>query len=203
MNTSNPFDKFEEELLIRNSQQEEKDLRANFWWRLLAWFIDFVIIFFVTFFLMKFINPDNELIQNMKIIDFEMSNSERLTLVMYQLQVSLIVTVLYALMDILLAFTPGKIVLGLKIANEDGTIAPLSKLAYRKGLLLIIESVALIPLIAPETLNISQILSTVLMLVFIISCLFALGDKKQTLHDMIAKTAVFKIRNIKEVENNV
>ncbi len=94
-----------------------------------------------------------------------------------------------------MARTPGKMLLGIIIANADGSPAGTDVLLKR---FLLKEGYNLLNFLA-LVLSIS-LLSTIGGLwsfVFLIGCFFALGEKKQALHDQIAKSAVLKASAIK------
>jgi len=99
-------------------------------------------------------------------------------------------SILYNLLEAIKGYTLGKLMLGLQIGNEDGTKAPIGTLFLRyaiKNIGMILSFLALIPfLIWIGTF------SWLASLVVFIGCFFAIGAKKQALHDMIGKTAVFK-----------
>jgi uncharacterized RDD family membrane protein YckC len=97
---------------------------------------------------------------------------------------------LYSLIEAFTGASPGKMVLKLKVGLEDGRNAPLASYVSRwavKYAGTLIGLVALLPGLA--------LLGTVGSLagfVIFIGCFLVLGDKRQALHDMAAKTAVFK-----------
>jgi uncharacterized RDD family membrane protein YckC len=96
---------------------------------------------------------------------------------------------LYSLIEAFTGASPGKMVLKLKIGLEDGRNAPLGTYVSRwavKYAGTLIGLVALMPGLA--------LLGTIGSLagfVIFIGCFLVLGDKRQALHDMAAKTAVF------------
>lgn len=82
-----------------------------------------------------------------------------------------LVYVIFVLMEVFMGQTPGKMILGIKIKNQDGADAGTWALSIR----------ALV-----------KLLLSFGFWIFFIGCLFVLGVKKQAIHDMIGKTAVFK-----------
>ncbi|GIV56644.1 MAG: hypothetical protein KatS3mg040_1412 [Candidatus Kapaibacterium sp.] len=105
---------------------------------------------------------------------------------------------LYSLMEIAYGATLGKMALGIKIANADATTASTGTLATRwfikSGL------ASLLNLLATLTAaSILSTLATIVGIVIFIGCFFVLGANRQALHDMIAKTAVYRRRDIRQV----
>lgn len=91
--------------------------------------------------------------------------------------------------------TPGKMMIGLKNANAEGTAGTVGTFFGRAA----IKYIHLIFYILSGILGIGFIytLGSILGLVVFIGCFFVLGERKQAFHDMIAKTAVFKKDQIK------
>ena len=97
---------------------------------------------------------------------------------------------LYSLIEAFTGASPGKMVLKLKIGVEDGRQAPVSTYAARwavKYAGTLIGLLALMP-----GLHLLSAVGSLAGFVIFIGCFLVLGDKKQALHDMAAKTAVFK-----------
>jgi uncharacterized RDD family membrane protein YckC len=97
---------------------------------------------------------------------------------------------LYSLIEAVTGASPGKMVLGLRVGREDGRQATRGIYARRwavkfsgslLGLLGAIPGIYVAGLLAPAA-----------GLVVFAGCFFALGDKRQALHDLAAKTAVFR-----------
>ena len=96
---------------------------------------------------------------------------------------------LYSLIEALTGASPGKMVLKLKIGFEDGRNAPASTYVARWAVKYsgtLIGMVALMP-----GLHLLGTVGTLAGFVIFIGCFLVLGDKRQALHDMAAKTAVF------------
>jgi uncharacterized RDD family membrane protein YckC len=96
---------------------------------------------------------------------------------------------LYSLIEAFTGASPGKMVLKLKIGFEDGRNAPLGTYVSRwavKYAGTLIGLVALLP-----GLGLLSTVGTLAGFVIFIGCFLVLGDKRQALHDMAAKTAVF------------
>lgn len=97
----------------------------------------------------------------------------------------------YLSTEIFNAATPGKQLMKLKIKNEDGTDADQSVLQKRWAIKC---SGTLITLIGNiTTLGIFAFVGGVVGLIIFLGCFLVLVEGRQTLHDKIAKTAVFKI----------
>jgi uncharacterized RDD family membrane protein YckC len=91
--------------------------------------------------------------------------------------------------------TPGKMMLGLKNADQDGTAGGVGVFVGRAA----IKYIHMLFYIISGILGVS-ILTTVgsiLGLVVFIGCFFVLGQNRQAFHDMIAKTAVFRKNEIR------
>jgi uncharacterized RDD family membrane protein YckC len=84
----------------------------------------------------------------------------------------------------------GKKLLKIRIKAEDGSDAGTDKLLTRAG---VKYSPAILGLIGGFThIGVITSLSSLANLVIFIGCLMVLGAKRQAIHDMVAKTAVFK-----------
>lgn len=91
--------------------------------------------------------------------------------------------------------TPGKMLLKIKNANQDGTAANSSVLWIRA---LLKYSGTILALLAGVTsVAILGTLGSLAGLAIFVGCFFTLGDKKQALHDIVAKTIVLKKEDIK------
>jgi len=86
--------------------------------------------------------------------------------------------------------TPGKMLLKIKNANQDGTAAAGGTLWVRA---LLKYSGTILALLAGVTsVAILGTIGSIAGLIIFIGCFFVLGDKRQAIHDLVAKTAVFK-----------
>ena len=95
----------------------------------------------------------------------------------------------YASLEIFLAQSLGKMLLKIKIMDEGGTPAPMGQLVTRY---LVKYSASIIGLLVGLTgIAVLGWLQTLAGLAVFIGCFFVLGEKRQALHDMAAKTAVF------------
>jgi uncharacterized RDD family membrane protein YckC len=100
-----------------------------------------------------------------------------------------LIGVVYFLLEGFTGYTLGKLILGIRIANDDGTAAGVGKLLYRY---LVKNSNSVLALLAVFTgVHALATLGNVAGLLIFVGCFFTLGVKRQAFHDMIAKTAVY------------
>lgn len=92
--------------------------------------------------------------------------------------------------------TPGKRALGLQIGTDDGRVAERSRIVLRWalknaptlfGFLSVVVSLG-----APRVGQMVELLSNLSGLVVVAGCVLAIGSHHQALHDMLAKTAVYR-----------
>ncbi|NJM94683.1 MAG: RDD family protein [Cytophagales bacterium] len=106
-----------------------------------------------------------------------------------------ILAILYFLTEVFMARTPGKMLLGIIIANADGSPAGTDVLLKR---FLLKEGYHALNFLALAlSFSLLSTIGGLWSLVFFIGCFFALGEKKQALHDQLVKSAVFKASAIK------
>ena len=111
--------------------------------------------------------------------------------------VGIIINILFAavvLMEAVTGQTPGKMMLGIKNANADATKASISVLSGRAGIKFIFYIFRLISFLTGIAMIGS--LGTIAGFIIIAGCLLVLGKAKQSVHDRIFKTAVFKTRAV-------
>jgi uncharacterized RDD family membrane protein YckC len=97
---------------------------------------------------------------------------------------------LYSLIEALTGASPGKMVMKLKIGTEDGRTAPLSTYLTRWAVKYSSQILSVLALITGIGV-LSQVGSLAGLVIFV-GCFLVLGAKRQAIHDMVAKTAVFK-----------
>jgi uncharacterized RDD family membrane protein YckC len=105
-----------------------------------------------------------------------------------------IVAVLYGLIEAFTGASPGKMVLKLKIGYEDGRPAPISVYATRwavKNIGALLSALGLI-----TGMSFLGTLGSLGGFVIFVGCFMVLGEKKQAIHDLAAKTAVFKVSDL-------
>ncbi len=111
--------------------------------------------------------------------------------------IAAVVAFLYSFTEVLAAATPGKMMLGIKIANADATAASTSTLATRwfvkTGLSTVLNVLGTV-----TAASILSTLATIIGFVIFVGCFFVLGANRQALHDIIAKTAVYRRENIQD-----
>jgi len=108
-----------------------------------------------------------------------------------------LIWVIYFLMEGFTGFTLGKLILGVRIANQDGTQAAVGTLLGRYAIKNIGSLTSVAALLVG--INLLATLGNVAGLVVFVGCFLALGAKKQALHDQIMKTAVYPKESIKAV----
>ena len=97
---------------------------------------------------------------------------------------------LYSLIEAFAGASPGKMVLKLKVGLEDGRQASVSTYVARwavKYVGTLLGMVALLP-----GLRLLGTLALPAAVVIFLGCFLVLGDKRQALHDIAARTAVFR-----------
>ena len=97
---------------------------------------------------------------------------------------------LYSLIEAFAGASPGKMLLKLKVGFEDGRQAPVSTYVARwavKYAGTLLGVVALFP-----GLHLLGPLAPLATVVIFLGCFLVLGDKRQALHDIAARTAVFR-----------
>lgn len=105
--------------------------------------------------------------------------------------ISTLIPLIYTLLEIFKAATPGKMILKLRIANPDGSPADQATLGKRWAFK---YSTNLLQVLAILTgIGLLFMLSGIAGLVVFVGCFFCIGAARQALHDKIANTAVFKI----------
>lgn len=102
--------------------------------------------------------------------------------------------VLYSLLEALSGASPGKMILGLKVANQDGTSAGVSKKLLRwtvkySGVLFAFAA-------ALTSIAILEHLGSIAALAIVVGCFFVLGAARLSFHDMASGTAVYKKSDI-------
>ena len=101
----------------------------------------------------------------------------------------------YFLLEGFTGYTLGKLMLGIRIANADGTQAPVSKLLLRWA---VKNNNFILSVLAVVTgISVFRTLGSLGGLVFFIGCFLALGASKQALHDRICDTAVWPKNMVK------
>ena len=134
---------------------------------------------------------DQEIIK-MAVDDFITSQTS--TLILGQL-----IPLLYYSLELFIAASLGKLIMGLRIANEDRTPAETGTLMTRYLVKNLAGIVGLIGLVAGLNFLLFNI-SPLLIFILFIGYFFILGQKRQGLHDKFSKTAVYLKEDIKTEE---
>ena len=105
------------------------------------------------------------------------------------LQELVLIGFLIMIMEGLTGQTPGKMLLGIKNGNQDGSNASTSTLFTRT----LIKNISSVLSFVAVTSSISIIgtIGSFLGFIIFIGCFFTLGKSKQSIHDLISKTAVY------------
>ncbi len=101
-----------------------------------------------------------------------------------------IVSLLYWLLEVFSAASPGKMILGIKIRNADSSPASTNTLATRYAVKNVVTVAGLLTLLTG--IQMIATLGNILGFIVFIGLFFVFGANRQALHDMIAKTAVYK-----------
>lgn len=105
-------------------------------------------------------------------------------------------SIAYSLVELFTGASPAKHILGIVAAHEDRRQGDIALYAKRW---LIRTSPSLVSIISLITgVTVLSWLSNLLALAFLVGCFFVLGEKKQALHDMLAKTAIFHKEDVIE-----
>ncbi len=100
------------------------------------------------------------------------------------------VTLIVSLMEIFAAATPAKMLLGISIRDAVGVKASAGALAQRWTFKHIGSVLFIAWSFSPNLVLV--LIASLVSLVFFVGCFFCLGERRLALHDMFAKTAVFR-----------
>lgn len=180
------------------------ELRQGFGLRFAAVLIDFVILWLITTLIMQFsdfnelINQFNEILKEAQTdpdmlkeaMDFFFEN------IMFYYLFSTLFTLCYYLTEVLLEGSPGKLILRLRIGSADGQHPEYGKLIIRFIIKHSFYLVLILSLLTKNTLL--YLLTFVVFVIIAIGFLFVFSYKRQALHDIIAGTAVYKLKDLNE-----
>lgn len=189
------YDQF---MRLHFGENYEYGFRAQFGIRFAAYIIDVMLIFIVSLIIGYFLGYNNEIITKgyTAFMDPQFSKGFSKNIA----PISLILTIVYVAMEIGMATSFGKMILGLQIASHTREDADTNQLIIRTSLKHFSIIFVAIPLfikdIPTSTELILSSLNSIYALLFTVSCLFAFGIKRQALHDILAKTAIYKKSNI-------
>jgi uncharacterized RDD family membrane protein YckC len=103
---------------------------------------------------------------------------------------SMLAYIIFLVMEGITGQTPGKMILKIQVKNEDGSKASTGTLMIRAALKNVYYVMAL--LAGVTGLAFLLLIGQLGALAIFVGCFFVLGEKKQSFHDMAAKTAVYK-----------
>jgi uncharacterized RDD family membrane protein YckC len=102
---------------------------------------------------------------------------------------AIVIAAVYFLIEGLTGYTLGKLILGIRVANADGTAAPVGRLLGRFA---IKNSNSILLVLSLFTgIQALVLLGRVAGLIVFVGCFLALGVSKQALHDRLMGTAVY------------
>jgi uncharacterized RDD family membrane protein YckC len=102
---------------------------------------------------------------------------------------AIVIAAVYFLIEGFTGYTLGKLILGIRVANADGTAAPVGRLLGRFA---IKNSNSILLVLSLFTgVQALVLLGRVAGLIVFVGCFLALGVSKQALHDRIMGTAVY------------
>jgi uncharacterized RDD family membrane protein YckC len=102
---------------------------------------------------------------------------------------TLLVMVLYGLIEAFTGASPGKMILKLKIGTDDGRTAPTSTYVTRWAVKYSSSILSTLGLLTG--LGFLGTIGSLAGLVILVGCFMVLGASKQAIHDLAAKTAVY------------
>jgi uncharacterized RDD family membrane protein YckC len=103
---------------------------------------------------------------------------------------ALLASFIYSLLEAFTGLTVGKLLLGIRIKNDDGTEGNTSLYLKRWAIKNINTLCGIVALFTGMSFLSS--IGGLCGLIIFIGCFFALGEKRQALHDTLAKTAVYR-----------
>jgi uncharacterized RDD family membrane protein YckC len=171
--------------------------RVGFGTRLGAAIIDWIIVNIITIFIMYLtgffdviMGMVNEIAEHSNNIEFITEQIEQFSLENISFFVLIyLINLVYYFLEVMIGASVGKMILHIQIAKADRTAGTFKELLNRY---LIKHSDTIFNLLATLTfISILDLLSFLAFVVIFIGCFFVLGDQRQALHDMIAKTAVY------------
>ena len=114
----------------------------------------------------------------------------------YLILIALITTfgIIYNLIEGFFGASPGKMIMGLQVANANGSRGDLNLFMKRWFIKNANAVLVIINLIVANA--VLESIASMIGLVIFFGCFAVLGDKKQALHDIIANTAVYKKKEI-------
>jgi uncharacterized RDD family membrane protein YckC len=167
--------------------------RVGFGRRFGAYFIDFLFTIIIYFIAMTVTGAIEEL---MKIDDILNNMNAYMVIMQDATLLGTLFSLLYYSTEIFFSASPGKMILGIQIGLEDRHIANIGSLLKRyflkhsSSILTVFSLVLLLPILST--------LSSLVQLTIVVGFFFTLSIKRQALHDILSKTAVYYKENIKQ-----
>ncbi len=178
--------------------KSEFDYRIGFGQRLFAYIIDNILFLVLFFAIMIFTGNYEWLKENINDLK-DLQNPAILNELTKRLTIlTLILTPIFWSTEIFLAASPGKLFLNLVIANDNRTQATLIKLLVRFSLKHITYIFNLLTFLTAVAYF--EFIGNFASLLILLGFFLTLKEKKQALHDLICKTAVFKKHDLIESE---
>ncbi len=182
-----------------NTEQLNIQLRSGFFIRLIAYLIDSIfqlsILFLIVYsfgILEEFPGDFNAIILDQSLLEGLITKVSPYMFVIW---------FIYYSSEIIFAASPGKMIFNLQIANHDRTKASFNTLSIRFFSKHLNQIISLISFVT--AIQVLETVASIIGTIILIGCFFVLTVKKQSFHDMIAKTAVYKSYDIesKSIEN--
>jgi uncharacterized RDD family membrane protein YckC len=194
--------KMHREMMQNMAPVSEYDLRIGFGRRLGAAILDMIfttiimlIVFIATGIMEEFMRLSDSLTftsqEDMQLFSEYLTNTVA--------PISLIISLIYYITEVLFAASPGKMVLGIKIASAGRKEALMEKLFIRYAVKHSNNILSALSLLALSGLF--DVLSTIAFLVILVGFFFTLSYKRQAFHDMAAGTAVYFNDEVIETED--
>lgn len=185
-NTNGGFGQF-----IPDSNQffQAQDYRVGFGRRLGAWLLDLLFISIAMGIAIMTSDIDFSIFAGMDFSNMARFEADIENITMKMAVFTVIISMIYNSTEIFLAASPGKLLLGIKIAEAQMHTADYQKLVVR----FLVKNINTIfsMLFVVSSIQIFSTLGSFAGFVIFVGCFFVLGDKRQAFHDMAAGTAVY------------
>ena len=188
-----------------NTGKDDYKWRIGFWKRLLAYIIDmfiYGIIFLIIITVFTNFGEKIEVLLNLDLTliltSIEMMREFNNIMLNSIIPLSLVIGIIYYSTEIFFAATPGKMILGIVIGSANKKSARLQQLISRFLIKNISSLFALLFILTKFVLF--DILSSMLSAVIFFGCFLVLTERRQSLYDMIVKTAVYYKDELKQFD---
>lgn len=187
-------ERFRQILPNYNPQYTIYDYRVGFGRRVAAALIDTLLVIFITGIFAVVFGLFKEF-ENLNLQD--LLNPEYMQKIeKFYLPLSFLITLLYFLMEIFFMATPGKMILGIMIADESMKYATTTQLVTRFALKHLDLFILLLYIITWN--QIFQGISNLVNFLIVGAFLFCLRATKQSIYDQIARTAIYFKKEMEE-----